>query len=80
MLCRGVYVVVVCEFAQRKQSVPIMLPFAYEDSNILFEFLVDVFGLTIRLGVVGGGRQNGDSEETIMFAHEFSHELWSAVR
>jgi hypothetical protein len=70
---------IVCELTERQQSIPVVLLFTHGDSDILFELLVDVFGLAIRLGVICSGHQNFDSQESIQFAHKLSHELWPTI-
>ena len=42
-------------------GVPVIPSLIYEDANILFEFLVNVFGLAIGLWVVCHGGRNGDA-------------------
>jgi hypothetical protein len=57
--------VIVCKLAKRQECVPVILSFIYKDSNVLFEFLIDMFGLAIRLWMIGGGQQNCDTKEAI---------------
>jgi hypothetical protein len=40
-------VVVIGELCHKEPFVPIILPFVYEHMKILFELLVDMFGLSI---------------------------------
>ena len=47
--------VVVLEFRERQEPHPIVLSLVGEESEILFQFLVDPFRLSISLWVVGGG-------------------------
>jgi len=47
--------VVVLEFCERQEPHPIVLSLVDEGSEILFQFLVDPFRLSITLQVVGGG-------------------------
>jgi hypothetical protein len=80
MLHRRVSVVVVREFGEWQQGIPVVLAFVDENSDVLFEFLIDVFGLAIRLRVICCGCRNLDAQEAIQFAHELCDELWSAIR
>jgi hypothetical protein len=54
LLSRGVDVVVVLELRHRQEICPVVLPFASEQPEVLLEFLVYPFRLTICLRVVGG--------------------------
>jgi len=47
--------VVVLEFCKRQEPHPIILSLVGEESEILFQFLVDLFHLSITLWVVGSG-------------------------
>ena len=49
---RGVDVVVVGEFREWEKCVPVVLAFSNKDPQVLLQFLVDPFGLPIRLGAV----------------------------
>jgi hypothetical protein len=71
--------VVVCKLTERQQSIPVILLFAHENSDILFELLVNVIGLAIRLWVICSGCRNLDSEESIQFVHKLGHKLWSVI-
>jgi hypothetical protein len=55
MLCHRVDVIVVRELSEGQEFIPIVLSFVHEQLDILFQLLVQVFGLTIRLWVVSGG-------------------------
>jgi len=50
-----VNLVVVLEFRKRQEPHPIILSLVGEESEILFQFLVDLFLLSISLWVVGCG-------------------------
>jgi hypothetical protein len=54
--------------------------FVNEDMNVLFEFLVNTFSLTIGLRVIGCGCGYLDTQEVIQFTHELSSELWPVIR
>jgi len=53
---------VVLEFRERQEPHPIILSLVGEESEILFQFLVDLFHLSISLRVVGGGGCQLNSE------------------
>ena len=61
LLCGRVDVVIVEELCQGEECVPLVLPFSNEDPQVLFQFLVDLFHLSISLQVVGGRRCGFDS-------------------
>jgi len=50
-----VNLIVVLEFRERQEPHPIILSMVGEELEILFQFLVDLFRLSISLWVVGGG-------------------------
>jgi len=62
VLSGRVNLVVVLEFRERQKPHPIILSFVGEESEILFQFLVDPFRLSISLWVVGGGGCQFNSE------------------
>jgi len=49
LLCGRVDVVIVGELCQGEECVPVVLPFSDEDPQVLFQFLVDLFRLSICL-------------------------------
>ena len=53
-------VVVVGELRQGEECVPVVLSFSNEDLQVLFQFLVDPFRLSVCLRVVGGRRRGFD--------------------
>jgi len=72
-------VVIVGELCQGEECVPVVLSFSDEDPQILLQFLVDSFCLTIGLQVVGGRRCGFNSQQLVQLFHEGSDELRSAV-
>ena len=62
VLSGRVNLVVVLEFHERQEPHPIILSLVGEESEILFQFLVDPFRLSISLWVVGGGGCQLNSE------------------
>jgi len=47
-------VIIVGELRQGEECVPVVLPFSDEDPQVLFQFLVDPFRLSVGLWVVSG--------------------------
>jgi len=62
VLSGRVNLVVVLEFHERQKPHPIILSLVGEESEILFQFLVDPFRLSISLWVVGSGGCQLNSE------------------
>ena len=61
-LLRGrVDVVIVGELCQGEECVPVILSFSDEDLQVLFQFLVDPFRLSVGLRVVGSRCHSFDS-------------------
>ena len=56
------------------------MPLVYEESDKLFQLLVDTFGLAICLWVVGGRGCQPYADEAIKFAGEVRYKLRAAVR
>ena len=79
-LLRGrVDVVVVREFAEGEELVPVILSLVHEEAEELFELLVDPFGLAVRLWVVCSGRCELNTEEAVEFAGEICDELRASI-
>ena len=80
-LLRGrVDVVVVREFAQGEEFIPVILSLVHEEAEELFELLVDPFGLAVRLWVVCSGRRELNTEKAVEFAGEICDELRASIR
>jgi len=79
LLRGGVDVVVVGELRQGEECVPIVLSFSDEEPQVLFQFLVDPFRLSVGLRVVSGRCRGFDSQQSVQFLHEGSDKLRSAV-
>ena len=60
LLDRGVNVIVVGELRQREERKPVVLSFSDKDPEVLFQFLVHPFRLSVSLRMVGGGRYGFD--------------------
>ena len=54
LLCGRVDVVIVGELRQGEECVPVVLSFSDKDPQVLFQFLVDPFRLSVGLQVVSG--------------------------
>jgi hypothetical protein len=62
-LLRGrVDVVVVGELREREETVPVILSFPDKDAYVLFQLLVNPFGLSVGLRMIGGRRGGFDPE------------------
>ena len=57
--------VVVCKLSEREEFVPIILALVDKKSEVLFQLLVDAFGLTVGLWVVGCGGRQFDSNQSV---------------
>ena len=53
--------VIVGELRQGEECVPVVLSFFDKDPQVLFQFLVDLFRLSVCLWVVGGRRRGFNS-------------------
>jgi hypothetical protein len=53
-------VIIIHEFAEGEEFIPIILAFIHKNMYVLLHFLVDTFGLSISLWVIssGGGEFN----------------------
>ncbi len=67
------------ELYEQEPIGPIVLSIVNEDSEIFLDFLVNSFGLAIRLRMPGGRCVWGDVEELVEFFHELRNELRSSV-
>ena len=70
---------VVDECCTGKPFYPIILMVIGENPEILFNFLVCSFRLTIGLGMIGGGEGSLDSDALVQFSRELGRELWSSI-
>ncbi|KNZ77542.1 hypothetical protein J132_05167 [Termitomyces sp. J132] len=68
-------IVVVLEFGIRKEFVPVILALIAEEAEILFQLLVYMFCLAIRLWMVGSGGVELHSEQLV----ELTGEIGDAV-
>jgi hypothetical protein len=79
LLRRGVDVVVVGKLGCWQELIPVVLFVAHEDTDELFELLVDAFGLTVSLQMVSGGGGGFDTDEAPQFMSELGDELWTTI-
>jgi len=80
-LLRGrVDVIIVEELRQGEECVPVVLSFSDKDPQVLFQFLVDPFCLSIGLQVISVRRRGLDSQQSVQLLHEGGDKLRSAVR
>ena len=63
----------------RQGEVPVVLSFSDEEPQVLFQFLVDPFRLSVGLRMVSGRRCGFNSQQSVQFLHEGGDKLWSAV-
>ena len=71
--------IVVCEFAEGEELIPVVLSLIHEEAEELLELLVNSFGLTVRLWVVCGGRHELNTKKTVEFAGEVCDELRTSI-
>jgi hypothetical protein len=79
VFCCGMNMVVIGELCHREPFIPIILLFVHEYMKILFELLVNPFGLPIQLGVICGRRCDLNAKQSIEFAHEGCNKLRSKI-
>ena len=79
MLSGRMNLVVVLEFHEWQESHPIILSLIGEKMEILFQFLVDPFCLSISLRVLGYGGCQLNTEQPVEFPGEFHYELETSI-
>src|SRR5258705_11217624 len=77
--CSGVNTGVVGEFREGEEFSPIILMHRGVGAEVLFEFLVNTFGLTVRLRMVGGGQGLINPQRGTKRSGEFGGELSPTV-
>lgn len=70
---------VIDELGERKEIVPVVLVVIDVDPEVLFECLVDAFGLTVGLRMVSGGVVHADLEKVAKRAEKERNELGASV-
>jgi hypothetical protein len=79
LLHRGVDMVVVGELGCWQELIPVILFIAREDTDELFELLVDSFSLAVGLWMVSGGGSGFNTDEVPQFVGELGDELQSTI-
>jgi len=79
MLGGRMNLVVVLEFYKWQEPHPIILSLVGEESNILFQFLVDSFHLSVSLRVVDCGGCQLNSKQPVEFLGEFCYKLGTSI-
>ena len=67
------------EFGHGKVLVPVGLSAIDVQANVVLDFLIGAFGLSVGLRMVGGGEAGSDSKALEKVAHELRGKLGSAV-
>jgi hypothetical protein len=67
--------IIICEFAEGEEFIPIILAFIRKNTYVLLHFLVDTFSLSISLWVISGGWGKFDPKETVKFSCKFPDKL-----
>ena len=75
----GMDMIVVLKFCKREEFIPVVLTLGSEYADKLFQFLVHVFGLSVRLRVVCRRGCHVDAQKFIKFMHELCYELWAVI-
>ncbi|KNZ77634.1 hypothetical protein J132_05003 [Termitomyces sp. J132] len=72
--------VVVLEFGIGEEFVLVILVLIAEEAEILFQLLVYMLHLAVRLWMVGSGSVELYSEQLVELVGELCHELWSPIQ
>src|SRR3981189_3024216 len=72
--------IIVLEFAESEELLPIVLPLVHEELEKLLQLLVDTFSLAICLRVISGRGRQLYTDEAIELAGEVRDERGAAVR
>jgi hypothetical protein len=67
--------IIVLELSKWEEVGPVILPLVDKESEVLFQFLVHPFSLTITLGVVRCGGCKLDPEYSVEFTGELGYKL-----
>ena len=71
--------VVVGKLGKWEEGMPVVLSLSDKDPQILFQLLVNSFGLSVCLRVVGCGGCALNPEQPVQFLHEHGDKLRSSV-
>ena len=72
--------IVVLEFHERKEVIPVILSLVDEETEKLLQFLVDSFRLSISLRMIRSGGSHLYSKESVKFLHKLHYKLGALVR
>ena len=72
--------IIVLEFHERKEVIPVILSLVNEETEKLLQFLVDSFRLSISLRMIHSGGSQLYSEKSVKFLHKLHYELGTSVR
>ncbi|KNZ78021.1 hypothetical protein J132_02665 [Termitomyces sp. J132] len=73
-------IVVVLELSIREEFVLIILVLIAKEAEVLLLLLVYIFGLAVKLWMVGGGGVELHSEQLVELPSELCHKLWSLIK
>ena len=73
-------VIIILEFCEGEEIVPIILPLIDEKVEELFEFLINPLCLSVFLRMVCSGGCQLNSEELVQFPCKFHHKLGASIR
>ena len=71
--------IIVLEFHERKEVVPVILSLVNEETEKLLQFLVDSFRLSVSLRMIRGGGSQLYSEKSVKFLHKLCYELGTST-
>ena len=77
--CGRLDFIVICEFSEEEPSGPVFFVMIREGVNVLLNFLIGTFSLTISLGVKGCGEASFDTQEALQLCGELRCELRASV-
>ena len=72
--------VIVLEFREREEVIPIVLSLINKEAEKLLQLLVDPFRLSISLGVIRGSGCQLDSEKLVQLFCKFRYKLGASIR
>ena len=77
--CRCLDFIVIGKFSEREPSEPVFFMVVREGADVLLNFLIGTFSLTIGLGVKGCGETGLDTQKALQFRGELECELGASV-
>ena len=76
----GLDFVIISEFSEGESCRPVFFTVVREGADVLFNFLISTFGLTIGLRVESGGETSLDTQEALQFRGELGCKLRASIR